>query len=98
MQTSYNATDWKEDPTEELVRSRLSPADPVPLKRRHYPLICRVRQWSAVTQIPVGTILTYCRTKMTPACFPVEVLWVEGRAHLRKSMEADEVEILGRGK
>lgn len=96
MQTSFDTSKWMEDSNDESLRWRVTSLAPASLKRRLFPLSCRILASSRLYQgCPEGRVLEYARTKMIPSAFPVEVLTFDGRG-MRTAMvfAPGEVELM----
>lgn len=96
MQTSSNPAEWKEHPLDERARFALNAHTPHHEKRGLYPLSARLIKASKVYPgVGVGRVLRYVRTKLTPAIFPVEVLYWDARgSRMFMAFAPDEVELL----
>lgn len=95
LQTSTNPTDWREDSLAEMCRWRITDKTPHAEIRRLYPLSAKVKANSRIYPgLKEGDVVTYVRTKLTPAGFPVEgITFSPGGARSICCFTPDEVDL-----
>ena len=94
MQTSIIPSYWREDNELERQRWSLDVGSAYEEKRRLYPLSGRLTETSRIyPNTPAGTVFQYVRTRMTPAQFPVEVLWWDRDGHRKHCFAPHEIEL-----
>lgn len=96
MQTSLKPSDWIEHSGDEQDRMRLRPESPHLDKRRLFPLSAKLsRPSSTYNGVAKDHLFMYARTKLTPACFPIEVLhWTSAGHRSYMTFRPDEVDLL----
>ena len=75
---------------------RLRPESPHLDKRRLFPLSAKLsRPSSTYNGVAKDHLFMYARTKLTPACFPIEVLhWTSAGHRSYMTFRPDEVDLL----
>jgi hypothetical protein len=95
-QTTFDKSQWKEDPTDQRMRTGLTATSPDYMKRLLFPLSLRMKQHSRhYPGLLAGTVVKFARTRLSPTGWPIEALVFDklgNRIHC--SFSSDEAELL----
>ena len=85
---------WKEDPTEMVLRENLTPTSNPMLMRRLFPLQGRLTRYCRVHQMPSGTLMEFVRAKQEPALYPLEAVVIRNNQLYKVSYGSDELDLI----